>query len=72
MGKTMEEQVLEQNLEQNFGHVNYDLRIKNLIDIKKFVYIGLESRGKVKVEDLNISIIGISMVFQVSRLDKII
>lgn len=63
---------MEQNLEQNFGHVNYDLRIKNLIDIKKFVYIGLESRGKVKVEDLNISIIGISMVFQVSRLDKII
>lgn len=63
---------MEQNLEQNFGHVNYDLCIKNLIDIKKFVYIGLESRGKVKVEDLNISIIGISMVFQVSRLDKII
>lgn len=73
MGKTMENQVLEQDLEQNLGHINYDLCIRNLIgDIRTFVYISLESRSKVEVEDLNISIFGILMIFQVSRLDKII
>lgn len=45
MGKTMENQVLEQDLEQNLGRINYDLRIRNLIgDIRTFVYISLESR----------------------------
>lgn len=45
MGKTMENQVLEQDLEQNLGHINYDLCIRNLIgDIRTFVYISLESR----------------------------
>lgn len=45
MGKTMENQVLEQDLEQNLGRINYDLCIRNLIgDIRTFVYISLESR----------------------------
>lgn len=40
MRKTMKEQVLEKDQEQNFGHVNYDLHAKRLIEeIKKCVHL---------------------------------
>lgn len=46
MGKTMEGQVLEQDLEQNCRHVNYDLCIRNPIKISRNLYIQVWSLGE--------------------------
>lgn len=41
----MEKQVLEEDQEENFGYVIYDLHIRHLMgDIKKHVRTSLESR----------------------------